>query len=1012
LILFIILSFKSTALSAKSDDELSWKDFQNPPVEYRPWTRWWWPGNDVDGEELRREVKLLKDNYYGGAEIQPFIMGLDPDADKEEMARRMSFDSPSFYSHLSTVMETAKDEGIGIDLNLGSGWPSGGQHVGPDLNLKTLLFSEQKVRGGRKINVKLKDPKKPIFYYLANIVGSLLNIKVSKWHGDDAEIFAVVAAKITGGKRSMNPVKYSDTIELDPDSVAVLTDKVDDKRRLRWQAPAGKWMIVTVYIAPNGEFPTLAAQDPPGYVVDHFDREAAEYHFEHLLGERTGLAKYYGAPFRAFFNDSFEFKAERHVSEDFLEQFKKRRGYDLTPYLPVVLIPGADNFFYEMITSNRRPEYRMSDMDGRIRYDYQLTMSDLFIERYLDTAREWADRRGIMSRAQCYGMDIDVIRAAGHAHVPETEQLYAGGSEMFLKIASSGAHLYNRPIVTSESMVWSGRDYMTTPLKVKAAADKLFTSGVNQIIFHGYTYKKDDPEYGETGWYPWSSPFSAPGVFSSNLSEANPYFKYMKDLNQYIARCQYLLRQGKPDYDLVVYYPWLGLPSSFGNAEGHEEFLFNGHFPGEPESVGGIEDAVSFLGIGEDENHVDPRIAWLQKVWPLLQELENHGYTWEWVNDHSLAEAELKDHKINIRGNDYKAIVIAHAPWMQPAAATRLSELSKSSAAFLIVGEPPSKQPGFNNNEEGDHVVHQAMERIIKSDRAKKVTGPKVVAKMLAEIKVEQGLRYSRGPQPVRHIKRRFGRNGQIIFLYNPTPDTHITEVDVEGGCPNAEWMDSWAGEIYEALNYDCGDLLASFEPYNSLLLVCGNLEEIEINSVRMERDFKTWMPGLLPGIGDELVGGVIAQLDSWELVVIGEEVAGGSFKRSLTKLVDWREIKELRFCSSPGSYRTSVKIDDLKTDTRMILDLGWLYGAAEVSVNGQNADTLLIPSFRLDVTNYLQPGKNIIEVKVIPALRNRFIGFSNSNEKRYKQFKGKDDSMLPTGLIGPVQLWCMHDHK
>jgi hypothetical protein len=1006
----IFLFFGNNISNAEeTTNGISWGEFQYPPIEYRPWTRWWWPGNDVEDDELRREVGLLKDNFYGGAEIQPFIMGLDPGADNEEMKRRMSFDSPSFYSRLSTVMEAAGDKGIGIDLNLGSGWPSGGQHIGPDQNLKTLLFSEQKVRGGRGINVKLKDPKKPIFYYIANIVGSILNIKVSKWHGDDAKIFAVVAAKITGGKRSLNPITYSDTIELDPESVVVLTDKVDAKRRLKWQATPGKWMIITIYIAPNGEFPTLAAQDPAGYVVDHFDREASLYHFDHLLGERTGLAKYYGAPFRAFFNDSFEFKAERHVSEDFLAEFEKRRGYDLTPFLPVVLIPGADNFFYEMIAGNRQPEYKMTDMDRRVRYDYQLTMSDLFIERYLDTAREWAGKHGINSRAQCYGMDIDVIRAAGHAHIPETEQLYAGGSEMFLKIASSGAHLYNRPVVTSESMVWSGRDYMTTPLKIKAAADKLFTSGINQIIYHGYTYKKDDPEYGETGWYPWSSPFSAPGVFSSNLSEINPYFKYMKDLNLYIARCQYLLRQGKPDYDLIVYYPWLGLPSSFGNAEGHEEFLFNGHFPGEPESGGGIEDVLAFLP--DTEHHVDPRIAWLQKVWPLLQELENNGYTWEWVNDHSLAEAELKGGKINIRGNEYKALVIAHAPWMQPEAAEKLAELAKNGLAVVRIGYPPVTQPGFYLYASGDKKVAFSMEKVLSSSRAVELLEGDSITGKLGSIGLRQEIDFDYFPEGVKQIRRRLP-NGDKIFLFrNTSRETKFIEFDFHISKRRAAWIDPWTGdnlELIESHLCTCfgdraGDTVhqGGINGLGTAMVITSREKTSPLfdnfaRNPNKRKEYHYFQAYYLYNSKGEIKS-------DWELEIKGEDIKKGQLSIDMTGLRDWREIDELRFCSSPVVYRSTINLPEIKEREHVYMDLGEVYSAAEVKVNGKSAGIVVIAPFRINITEQAKEGLNLLEIKVTPTLRNRFISRAESKDERYKQFKGKEDTLVPAGLIGPV---------
>ena len=59
----------------------------------------------------------------------------------------------------------------------------------------------------------------------------------------------------------------------------------------------------------------------------------------------------------------------------------------------------------------------------------------------------------------------------------------------FLKLAGSAGLLFEKPIVTAESIVWNQRDYMTTPLKWKVAADRLFVSGINQMIYHGFPYQ-------------------------------------------------------------------------------------------------------------------------------------------------------------------------------------------------------------------------------------------------------------------------------------------------------------------------------------------------------------------------------------------------------------------------------------------------------------------------------------------------------------------------------------------
>jgi hypothetical protein len=80
------------------------------------------------------------------------------------------------------------------------------------------------------------------------------------------------------------------------------------------------------------------------------------------------------------------------------------------------------------------------------------------------------------------GTRMDVIGASCEADIPETEQLAGNNSEgFFLKLITSGAHLYNKPVITQESFVFRGLSEMTTPQKMRLLADKSFAAGVNQV---------------------------------------------------------------------------------------------------------------------------------------------------------------------------------------------------------------------------------------------------------------------------------------------------------------------------------------------------------------------------------------------------------------------------------------------------------------------------------------------------------------------------------------------------
>ena len=72
-----------------------------------------------------------------------------------------------------------------------------------------------------------------------------------------------------------------------------------------------------------------------GFVLDHYDRAAIDNHLN-FVGEKLlgALAK---TPPYAVFSDSLEVERS-DWTPNFLAEFQKRRGYDLTPYLPALAV--------------------------------------------------------------------------------------------------------------------------------------------------------------------------------------------------------------------------------------------------------------------------------------------------------------------------------------------------------------------------------------------------------------------------------------------------------------------------------------------------------------------------------------------------------------------------------------------------------------------------------------------------------------------------------------------------
>jgi len=955
--------------------------FVLPGTGYRPWVRWWWPGNDVDPPELQREIDVLADNFFGGAEIQALDAALDPNADESELARRHSVDTPSFFNNLKTAFTRAKARGLTIDLTLGSGWPPGGSQVAVKDSLKALVFSQKTCAGPKTVRFDMKQPDKPEFYQVAAGLGAEGG-QMAVFIPEKARLVTVIAAKVTGGKRTSKLLDLADQVVLDPNSLKIITNSVKDGV-LNWECPAGNWEIIAFFNIPDGEPVGFDAQPKPGLVMDFFNASRVRRNLDYLLGTRTGLSAFWGRPVRGFFVDSFELKTERFFTEDFLDAFQRLRGYDITRFLPAITVPGADNSIFDGIGTKRLSAFSIGTTDTRIQYDYQKTASDLFIDRFIGTSTAWARERGLKLRIQPYGLNIDVIRAAGMSDIPEAEQLYAGGVDIFTRLVASGAHLYGRNIVSAESLVWPMRDQATTPAVMKIAADKLFCDGINHLVYHGFPYRKTKT-YGLIGWHPFCSPFGGSSTYSSRISESSPFWPVMPEVNKYIARCQYLLRQGRPHADILVYYPWFGFPAAFFRLDYWEE-LFNGRMLKDDKVPGRtlMTDLAKSLFGPPDESGVLGR---LRRTGEILAGLHAMGWEWDWLNDDVLMSADSLSGKVLINGNEYKAILVPDSPAMPVKTAQKLAKLAKKGVSVIFAGSLPEKQPGFFDYEHGDALVKEAVAGIANAPIDMKTTD---IAKALTK-KTTPFVRFSPASPVIHHVTRDLGRGAVLTFFANESPEKVSTDLTFYKTCEAPQWLDAKTGVI-SVKNNGFSLILG---PYESIFLACGlNPAEKTVFS------------------GDERSKQTIKLTGGWQIRYTDPKT-GKALTMKMDVLQPLNEVPGLEFVGDSVEYETDTDLHP-KAGTNYVLDLGGVRGVASVSVNGKNIGTGVLPPFRLRINaGVLKEGTNSIVVKVLLPLRNYLIGKANSGEPEYAQFGGNSHDTIAEGLLGPVNIKTFEKDK
>jgi alpha-L-rhamnosidase len=472
------LSRSSMGVPAPPAGEMLWQSFVKPPDDARIMMRWWWFGPAVTHAELEREMRAMKGGGIGGFEIQP-VYPLELD-DPARGIRNLPYLSDGFLGALRFVNQKAQELGMRLDLTLCSGWPYGGSKVPVSQAAGMLRIVQVPVPdGGNSVPAPTLDASESL---------------LAAWAIRN------------------NPSQFSESSVQELGELSSARVRVPGQQQFR-----AELFFISSRTGMQVKRPAVGAE---GFVIDHYDAAAVDDYLR-STGERLMEAFASKRPY-AVFSDSLEVYGA-NWTPNLLEEFRRRRGYDLKPHLLA-------------LAGDAGPE------TTAIRCDWGRTLSELASEHYLTRLRAWADRNGTPLRCQAYGEPPVTLSSNRLVDLPEGEDPdWRGFSPA--RWASSASHLYNKPVTSAETWTWiHSPAFRATPLDLKAEADCNFLQGINQIVGHGWPYSP--PEAGEPGWR-----FYAAGA----LNDHNPWWPAMQDLALYLQRVCFLLRQGKPANDIALY---------------------------------------------------------------------------------------------------------------------------------------------------------------------------------------------------------------------------------------------------------------------------------------------------------------------------------------------------------------------------------------------------------------------------------------------------------------------------
>jgi len=864
----------------------------SPPDDAKPMMRWWWFGPSVVNAELEREIKAMKAGGFGGFEIQPvYPMELD---DAARGIKNVPYLSPEFLDAVGFANRTGRANGLRVDMTLASGWPYGGPHIGVDNAASRLRMASATLPAGATS-----------FALPAVMNGEKL------------------VATFVGEGSSAN-VKNVDTSKLQLiEPAAQGTGRAAIK-------PANTERVVVFYVASRtGQQVKRPALGAEGFVLDHLSRKAIDHHLK-VVAEP--LMKAFGdAPPYAVFSDSLEVY-NTDWTDDFLDEFRKRRGYDLKPYLPALF-------------SGQGP-----DAAGA-RHDWVLTQTELVNERYLTPLNDWAKAHNTQFRSQTYGEPAVSMSSNRLVALPEGE-----GPQFrefsFTRLATSAGHLYGRPVISAETWTWlHSPAFAATPLDMKAEADRMLLEGVNLFVGHGWPYTP--PATREPGYS-----FYAAAVFNDH----NPWWNVMPQVNSYLTRMSYLMRQGEPANQVALFLP--------------NDDVYAAMVPGK----------VSLSA--EMHKHITPE---------LTTQILDAGQNLDYVDAESVLALGIK----------HPVLVMPHVTRLAPQVLAKLQDYVRGGGRIIAVGRKPSLAPGLQDAKRLSSQVAQASNLLFASKNVQLVANDAAVGAALKSA-LAPDLQLSNNVSDVGFVRRKL-KDADIYFVANTSNRAVKASARFGSKRAAAAWLDPDSGKLTLASTTPTLDLA----PYESRVLVFtdaplpGTAQAPQLAApavlADLSQDWSVAFPGAQPQ--------AMKQLRSWTDDEATRHFSGEAvYSKSVTLSAD--QLQGQRVVLDFGQGTALETVPKVPAGMRAMLESP-VREAAQVFVNGKPAGAVWRPPYSVDVTPLLAAGANRIEVRVANSALNVRAGqtlpdYRLLNVRYGERFKPQDTELVkpvPSGILGPVRL-------
>jgi hypothetical protein len=942
----VILAGKEVIIPLIPDNESKTKSsfeiyelFKNPGLTYHPFVRWWWNGDKIEAKELIRELRLLKAAGIGGVEINPIEFPSRSEGD--DLGKpSLKWLSDEWIDMLKIVFDEAKSLGMTCDLIVGSGWPFGAEYLKPEERSQIVVIAVKKLTG-------------PLDY------------EVSKF-----ELFKeadpAVSSPFPGRTMELISLKIIPDPVSSVNQIIDLSDKIENET-IKLSVPEGKHALYAL-VKISGFMQVInGAPGATGPVLDHYNSTAVKSYLNHMsdtIEKRTGPLS---ENIRALFTDSMELEGA-NWSQGIMEEFQRRRGYDLFPFLPFVLFKtgamgNVTDFKYG---TGMSPDFE--NMIRRMRYDFEITKAELLAERFIKPYVEWCRKLGVKSRAQAYGRGFFPLESSFEYDIPECESWtmnwlkHKVGEEMpeedyrrgraytmINKYVSSAANLKGKRLISCEEMTDTYTVFNTSLENLKIGGDQSAITGVTHSIFHGFNYSPPEAPY--PGWIRYG------GYYNEN----NTWWPWFNIYTEYKGRMAALLQHVTMFADIAILPPQ--------------------------------EDMWSLIGSQMEPFPSITHVDYFTLIW---EAINKNGSGCDYVSERVIRDAQMKDGFMLYGPRKYHTLFLVQVDSMDPGTVKKLLDFVENGGRVFCIESIPEKSSGWNNYKDRDREVQTIIEKMKRYANGfiflKKPE--KDFLSWYGKVQKDFNLKpyvIIENPDPYVFQNRYIADDKtEILFLINShINNSHKTKITF-----SAEMIHGKYGWIWDA---ETGTRYRiSLSKDNSIDVDLGPAESL-IFVFDKKKEGALW--NQLPITGD----GVKIISDGWKAEF--KHCHNGSVKTvNIDKLFDLKDNPDFADFAGTITYSNTIYTEGPED---IIINLGKVYGVSELRINGNRCSTKWYGRRIDSAGKYLVKGSNKIEIMVVTSMGNYMKSLtSNPIAQYWTNEKNKIQPLQSMGLIGPVTVY------